>query len=119
MKKEYSIAWGVVGLVIALAEFWWAPLYGAALPLACIVEGVALGRPKKGDTLSEHLWAFYGSRWARIPLLVGLALFMGLRLYELGNPRLVLFGLDAGRAVLAGGFVGWFVPHLLLKGRAG
>jgi hypothetical protein len=50
---------------------------------------------------------------------VGLSVFFGARIYELGNPTVIVYGLDLGRAALCSGFVGWFVPHLIGKGRWG
>ena len=124
MKREYTIAWIVWGLYVLGAEFLAGPQHRDPMIVAGLIaflaiEGFALGRPKDGDTLSEHLWKFYSSMPARIPLLIGLALFFGIRLYEVGFPVLELGSFNVGRAVLSLGVVGWLIPHLLARGRLG
>ncbi|GIE35884.1 hypothetical protein Ait01nite_089290 [Actinoplanes italicus] len=60
-----------------------------------VVEGLALKNRKKGDTLSEHVWAFLGYREGRVG-------------QPTGTERLRRFLTLAGLA--------WLVVHLLTGG---
>lgn len=44
-------------------EFNWSVIpFGLAFLAIAIIEGIALFNSKRGDTLSEHLWAWLGTR---------------------------------------------------------
>lgn len=124
MKREYTFAWACWAVILIAAEFWVIPelrstVNAVALAIFLVIEGVAVGRPKLGDTLSEHVWAFYGSKPARIPLIVGASLFFAARLYEIRGAVLTVGTIDVGRACLVLGVVGWIIPHFLSRGRLG
>jgi hypothetical protein len=125
MSRKFTRAWIAIAAVVIVAEF--TPGLGAyrdallalALAATALVEGIALGRPEPGDTGSEHLWSFYAWRPARLPALLGIGLYCAIRLLDIGAEPLLLAGRDAGRVALAVGFGGWFIPHLLFRGRYG
>lgn len=125
MTRRFTIAWIAIAALIVVAEF--APplrpyrdiILFAALAMTGVVESVALGRPEPGDSASEHLWDFYGWRPARIPLLLGIGFYCTIRLLDVGAEPLLIAGRDAGRLALSSGFGGWFIPHLLFRGRYG
>lgn len=60
-----------------------------------VVEGIALFNNVKGDTLSEHVWAWLGYREGRV-----------------GKPR----GSERLRRYLTLGFLAWLVVHLMSGG---
>lgn len=122
LKKEYTWAWLIWGALVAFVDIagvrW---LYPVLIGLFAILEGVAiLRRAPGGDTLSEQVWAFYAGKPARIPLVTGLALWFGFRLYEVGTGSLVMLGpVDVARLAFCAGLVGWLIPHFLGRGRFG
>lgn len=124
MKREFTFAWVCWAAIVVFGEFLAVPemrptVNVVALVIFLAVEGIAIGRPRLGDTLSEHVWAFYGSKKGRIPLLVGASLFFAVRLYEIRTSPVVLGELDLGRAFLVAGLVGWLIPHFVTRGRTG
>lgn len=60
-----------------------------------VVEDIALFNSTKGDTLSEHVWAWLGYREGRV-----------------GKPK----GSERARRYLTLGFLAWLVVHLLTGG---
>jgi hypothetical protein len=87
-----------------------------------LLETIAVENDTKGDTLSENVWAFYSGHLARIPLVLGAVLFLGVRMLEAVNDVAFLIPssvgtFDFGRTVLVVGVVLWLVPHFLLRVR--
>lgn len=125
MKREYTIAWAAFALFIFCTEF----LVGAGaqdgmrllgLVMFLVIEGLAIGRRKTGDTLSEHVWAFYKGKKARIPLLVSWALYFAVAVTNIAvDPDLMVRGVPATILVIALGLLGWLLPHFLLRGKEG
>ena len=115
LSLRFSVGWGLIGLQAFVNELWiHSPeRWDAVFVQVVLLEGVALVRRKKGDTLSEHVWAFQ-SGWARLLLVSGFTVWLCVRFAELGNGPP-----DVGRIALAVGLCGWLLPHFWWKGRNG
>ncbi|WP_431728254.1 hypothetical protein [Verrucosispora sp. TAA-831] len=66
-----------------------------------VVEGLALANSRKGDTLSEHVWAWFGTQ-RRQP----------------GEPERPRSGWTQARRVLLLAFMAWLSVHFLTGGWA-
>lgn len=116
LKREYSLAWAIWGLMVILCSIAgvkslmvWSALTG----IFFLIEGIALHRKKKGDTLTEHIVVFKRGGWTRLPLILGGAIWCSFKVYEL-----TAFNTIAG-AILASGFGIWFILHILFEGKKG
>lgn len=126
MKREFTIAWLILIFYIAAVEFL-APLLKpdldwlrvAGFAYFALIEAWAIGRPKRGDTLSEHLWAFYAGKPARRPLLIGFSFYVLFALIAIPGSEVYVFGVSAAPLSLAAGVACWLAPHLLSRGRLG
>lgn len=107
-KQEYTYSWVVLAGLAIIGILASPVLVDMALILGLIVEGAALYRKGKGDTLSEHL-AFYTQDQ---PFRVGIVFACGFLIAS----SFVAFG-GAGypvtRVVIAVAFMGWFLFHIL------
>ena len=123
LKREYTAAWLAIVVGVVIAEFYAPVLFVGILPLALLLEGVGIARTKRGDTASENVWSllYEGGRlrWARIPLVGGFTVLIGVRLYELGLGSVLPSPLDVGRLALVCGLVLWLIPHFIYAGKHG
>lgn len=119
MKREFTVTWLIFGGLLFFAEFFAAPFLADYIRVACllifvIAEGWAIGRPKGGDSLTEHVRAFYAQEHARLPLVAAFALYLPVTLANIvADPDLDIAGFPLGAAVLCLGLVGWLLPHFL------
>ena len=126
LSGPFTAMWAALGLLLLVAEFWpppeWAlrrTLQSVILVSSVVLEGVAIFKPGKGDTLSEQLFAFRHGKPARILLLGGLVGYMGIFLLEFGLDSVLVGGLQLDRLILGGGFVAWLLVHLWFEGAKG
>jgi hypothetical protein len=94
-----------------------AVIVWCAFALFVILEGLAVLDTDPGDTLSEHVWAFYGARPARFNLVAGfivwlVSLFMFVLTGWAGFVWIARFALGAGLGL-------WLFPHMKYMGRKG
>jgi hypothetical protein len=116
--KLYNILWGLwaVGLFVQ-AFVQDVTLAVCLLVYFALLEGYTIWDSRKGDTWSEFNWRFYGDRVARIPLIVGFAVFTVAVFANIYFQSATLAGVGVG--VLAAGVTGWLVPHMVGRGRWG
>lgn len=128
LARAYTVAWILWVILLAGLEFlapasWRVWAMPALLVVFGLLEGLAIARPKEGDTLSEHVWAFYHGKPVRAFLILGVVGFFGIRLLEFGTSTPLtlsdLAELELGRVLLVGGIVGWLIPHFLFEGKWG
>jgi len=123
LKREYSIAWMAWAAFLFGSELFF-PLTGwtrpAALAAFLLLECAGLIREKEGDLWSENVWAFYGGRPARIPLVLGMVAFFMIAIWEVRTDLVLMVGeVSAARFAIGAGVGGWLVPHFLGRGRWG
>lgn len=122
MKREFTVTWLIFGALLFFAEFFAVQYLADYIRSVCIgifviAEGWAIGRPKKGDMLTEHVRAFYRQEPARLPLVAAFALYLPITLANIvSDPDLAVRGFPLGALVLCLGLVGWLVPHFLDRG---
>lgn len=125
MRPQYTAFWFVWVLAALVAEVTLTiQRTDVALGLLAaflVVEGLAVRDHRKGDTLSEHVWVFRRGGWARMLLVGGMVVWLGVRFYQIGNEPVFLprVGVDPGRAALSVGLVGWLMVHFNRLGRDG
>lgn len=125
LKREFSVVWLAFGALLAVTEFILPPGYrdlfriiawGVFVP----TEGWAVGRPGPGDSLTEHILAFYGGKPARVPLVVSMAFYLPTSLVNIAvDPDLMVGRIPLTVLMLGIGLIGWLVPHFLWKGEKG
>lgn len=117
VEFDLRAAWSNVGLSLAREPWVWL------LMLFVVVEGLAVGIKKKGDTLSEHVWAFIHGAPARNALVMGVTFFLLLRMYEIGQEAPLRLGgladVEIARAALVIGVGAWLASHFLKRGSEG
>ena len=124
MKKEYTVAWVAWAIIAFLPELvlreqlGWTRIF--AFVLFVLLEAAALYREKTGDTLSEHVWAFYAGKPARIPLILAVVAWVFIAILEIaGGVTIAIAGIPAAPMFLAAGVAVWLVPHFLGRGYFG
>jgi hypothetical protein len=114
----YSIGWGVWFGIGILATVYISPvLTWVCFGLFVILEGLAVLDSDPGDTLSEHVWAFYMARPARFNLVAGFTIWL---------VCLLMFALTGwagfvwiARFALSIGLGWWLWEHFRAMGRLG
>lgn len=125
LKRIYTIGWLTLAVLIFITEFiaptgWQDGLRIAGVIFFGILEGFAIQRPKPGDTLSEHVWAFYKGKRARLSLIVSWALYFVVAIINIAvDPDLMLGRTPLTVLIIGVGLFGWLVPHLVLNGKEG
>lgn len=125
MKREFTIGWLIFGAAVVAAEFIVPPGWrdGArilALGIFAVLEGWAIGRKKPGDTLTEHVGAFYGNRPARLPLVFAAALYFPAVLVQVvRDPDAMAWGVPITAWIWVVGIALWIVPHFYFRGTKG
>jgi hypothetical protein len=122
MKKEFTWLWAFLGLYVVAVELMAPSDFSRILAFGffALVEIWALGRPGSGDTLSEHVWAFYAGKPARVPLIIGFVLYAGVALVNIPAETDLMVGvIPLAPLCLVLGLVGWLVPHFLSRGELG
>lgn len=125
LKKVYTIGWLTLAVFIFLTEFLMPAGAQDALRFVGVVffgllEGFAIQRPKPGDTLSEHVWAFYRGKKARLSLVVSWALYFVVAIINIAvDPDLMVGRAPLTVLIIGFGLFGWLVPHFILKGKEG
>lgn len=125
--RQFTLAWLLLAGYILVIEFFAAflapdldSLRVIAAIWGAVAETWALARRARGDTLSEHIWRFYASYPARIPLVSGFAVYICVALVSIPAPsEPMLFGLPLAPLSLAAGAGLWLVPHFLGRGKWG
>lgn len=115
LHRVYTYLW-LACMALAIAAEWfitWPHRWSIALVALLVVELWAAFSSRKGDTLSEHIYAFRIG-WARTPLVVGVAAWLSYRIFTLGTNTP-----DLGRAALCIGLFGWLVVHWNTEGKDG
>ena len=120
LDKVFLYTWVGWGILLLLAEFLFPQYFWVCLIYFAIAEGVAVKRKKKGDTLSEHVWAFYGGNWGRLPFIVGFALWIMCRATnvdtDFAHGDIITW---LGRMFLVLGIGSWLVIHFAWRGKHG
>lgn len=123
MKKEFTIVWLGVALILFVTEWFLPPeLQDSGRIFALMVGGPgeawAIGRPKEGDSLTEHVKAFYAAEKARISLVVGMAVYLPVAMANIViDPDLMIGRWPLTVAIITVAFMGWLIPHFLLKAK--
>lgn len=114
----YSAGWGVWFVGTLAVSVHPSPL-GAWLAFAMFaaLEGLAVLDTDPGDTLSEHVWAFYQARPARWNLVAGFTVFL-VSLFAYGLTGLVAW-VWVARVALGLGLGLWLWDHFKNMGRNG
>lgn len=126
-SRPFTLAWLLLAGYILVIEFF-APILAPDLDALRIIAGIwgsvaetwALARRGAGMSLSAHVGQFYGSHPARIPLIVGFAVYVGVALVSIPAPtEPMAFGVPLAPLCLVTGAVAWMIPHFLGRGRWG
>lgn len=121
MNRRFTAAWLVFGVFLVFTEFmaptgWQDTLRMIAVGIFIVAEGLAIGRPAAGDTLTEHIRKFYAGEKARIALVLSWALYFPVALVDIAvDPDLAVGRVPLTALILSLGVLGWAIPHLLAK----
>ena len=125
LKKEFTWAWYILGIILFAHDFlvplsWQTAVSLFAVGWFAVFEAWALGRPKKGDSLTEHWKVFYGGQPLRLIFLVGFGLYAAVSLINIRvEPNLMIGRVPVTVAVIALTLAVWFPPHAYYGGKKG
>lgn len=116
--NPYNAIWSFWFAVLVAGEWWPHVCWPLAALAFAVLEWWGIQNHGQGKTFSEFVVRFYGHQPARIPLILGVAVYLGLGVASfLGGWH---DELQVARiAVLSAGVTGWLVPHFLLELRRG
>ena len=119
MHPGYLFWWTIIfsaviaGEVFGLPRWYWL----VVTTVFITVELIAAYRKRPGDTFSEFVWTFLWGGKARVPVVVGLAVYLPFKLLTIAYPSVLPDWLPFTALIV--GAAAWLTMHFAAFGRDG